>query len=177
MNKFWLWTSWKCFCFVRNNTVPYKEENIHSYLVYSLVKDAYYTRLGNEYWYHILLKFHSLKSLATRYKFDLTRCINRKYVKGKSKAIPVTGREYLQGCERSRLPHFVKTITSQIVVRLSALRVGRPLPSPPPPGRFPGLISVRGWVAPRAIVRLEGLGKLKKSISSELDPATFRLVA
>jgi hypothetical protein len=43
--------------------------------------------------------------------------------------------------------------------------------------RFLLLISVRGWVDARAIVRPEGLGKLKKSASSERDPATFRFVA
>jgi hypothetical protein len=48
-----------------------------------------------------------------------------------------------------------------MAVRLSALRVGRPL-SPTPPGRFVVLISVSGWVDPMAIVRLQGLGNLKK---------------
>jgi hypothetical protein len=42
-------------------------------------------------------------------------------------------------CETSRLPHFLYAIGSQITVRLSALRAGRPLP----PGRFLVLISVR----------------------------------
>jgi hypothetical protein len=43
-----------------------------------------------------------------------------------------------------------------MAVRLSALHSGHPLP----PGRFLVLISVRGWVDPRVIVRLEGLGQL-----------------
>jgi hypothetical protein len=47
-----------------------------------------------------------------------------------------------------------------------------------PPRRFLVLISVRGWVDPRVIVRLEGICKLKKkSTSSGLETATFRLVA
>jgi hypothetical protein len=47
---------------------------------------------------------------------------------------------------------------SQMTVRSSALRASRPLP----PERFLVLISVRDWVDTRAIVWLEGLGKLKK---------------
>jgi hypothetical protein len=44
-----------------------------------------------------------------------------------------------------------------MAVRLSALCAGRPLT----PGRSLILISVRGCVDPRDIVRLEGLGQLK----------------
>jgi hypothetical protein len=45
--------------------------------------------------------------------------------------------------------------------RLAALGVGRPLPAK----IFLVLISIRDWVDPKAIVRLEGLGKLKKKIN------------
>jgi hypothetical protein len=61
-----------------------------------------------------------------------------------------------------------------MAVRLSALRAVRPLL----PGRFLVLISVRGWVDPRAIVRLEWLGHLKNPKNSlDIEPATFRLEA
>jgi hypothetical protein len=46
-----------------------------------------------------------------------------------------------------------------MAVKLSALHAGRPLP----PGKFLVLISIRCSVDPRAILRLEGLGQLKKS--------------
>jgi hypothetical protein len=49
-----------------------------------------------------------------------------------------------------------------MAARLSALHAGRFLPW----RRFLVLISVKAWVDPRAIVRLEGLGKLKKSTAS-----------
>jgi hypothetical protein len=58
-----------------------------------------------------------------------------------------------------------------MAVRLSALRARRP---PFTPGRFLVLISVRGWVDPRAIVRLEGLGQWRIAItSSGIESATF----
>jgi hypothetical protein len=61
-----------------------------------------------------------------------------------------------------------------MAARLSALRAGRFLPT----GKFLVLISVRDWVDPRAIVRLEGLGQLKNlMISLGIEPTTFRLVA
>jgi hypothetical protein len=61
-----------------------------------------------------------------------------------------------------------------MAVRLSALCAGHSLPL----GKFLALISVKGSVDPRSIVRLEGLGELKYPMSSSgIESATFRLVS
>jgi hypothetical protein len=80
----------------------------------------------------------------------------------KGKTISLTGPGGPYGCETSRLPHLLEYRFTHggkfvsLTRRLAALY-------PPPPKKILVLISVTDWVDPRAIVRLEGLGQLKKN--------------
>jgi len=85
-----------------------------------------------------------------------------RWLKKKGKAVPLQAWTGPEDSRKLGFPDFVTT--AQDVGRLSALRTGRH-----PQEMLLVLISVRGWVDPRAIVRSEGFYVNEKSTDTSWD--------
>ena len=91
----------------------------------------------------------------------------------KRQSNPITGLDRPWGFHKAEAPRFQDNLHMK-VARLSTLSTGRLYPQE----ISLVLISVRGWVNPRAIVWPEGLCQWKIPVTPpEIEPATFRFVA
>jgi hypothetical protein len=88
-----------------------------------------------------------------------------------NKAIPLTGRGGLQGCEMWRNP---QCLDSRLTYGSEVVSLMR-RPCFTPQTDFMVFISVRGWINSRVIVRLEGIWKKLKT-SPGMEPANFKPV-
>ena len=124
---------------------------------------------------HVPLRLHCAvptKAQAQLYLFTPNK-ISRLYSQdGKGKAVPLQAWTGPEGSRKLRFPDFMTT--AQNGGRLSALSTGRLYPQE----ILLVLISVRGWVDPRAIVRSGVFMSMKNPMTpSGIEPVTFRFLA
>jgi len=117
------------------------------YIYIHPMRNVSYNELPWENYCNFLLEWKTLERLRKNLKFSFPASWSR-MVKGK--AVPLQAWTGPEGSRKLRLPDFVTT--AQDGGRLSALRTGCLYPQE----MLLVLISVRGWVDPRAIVRSEG---------------------
>jgi hypothetical protein len=123
------------------------------------------------FWHHWVQNFPS--TVSTKFELSYNYMTTTKSrVEEKRKSNPWSGLDRPWGFQEVEVPRFQDNWHMKVVM-LSVLRSDPLYPT----GNILVLISVRGWVDPRATVRPEVLCQWKIPTPWGIEPATFRIVA